>query len=139
MKKLRILIVALVVLSIATAFAISSLQDAPEVIKKAAFAIQTGNASELSKFFNKTVELELLGEENFYSKSQAELLLKDFFEKNKPVKFVINHQGVKETSSFAIGTLTTKDQTLRVSFFMKSEDKKSLIHQFRIEKNEEGE
>ncbi|MHC1704371.1 MAG: DUF4783 domain-containing protein [Tenuifilaceae bacterium] len=137
MKRAKILIIIFALFCI-TAFAINNLQNATEVIKKVTAALQTGNSQELSKYFTKTVELEILGEENFYSISQAELLLKNFFDKNKPSKFVINHQGTKEASSFAIGTLTTKNGTLRVSFFMKTEQNKTQIHQFRIEQNDEG-
>ena len=88
MKRAKILITIFALFCI-TAFAINTLQNTTEVIKKVTAALQTGNSSELSKYFTKTVELEILGEENFYSISQAELLLKNFFEKNTPTKFVI--------------------------------------------------
>lgn len=123
---------------VAVAFTINVNQDASIVIKKVAAALQTGNSQELSKYFTKTVELEIMGEENFYSVAQAEILLKDFFEKSSPTAFKINHQGVKDVSSFAIGTLTIKTGNLRVSFFMKTENNQTLIHQLRIEENDEG-
>lgn len=138
MKRAKAILIALAIVGVASAFAFSFVnQNAIEVIKKASAALQTGNSQELSKYFTKTVELEILGDENFYSLSQAEILLKDFFAKNSPTKFVVNHQGSKETSSFAIGTLTVKSGSLRVSFFMKTEQDKTLIHQLRIEKNDE--
>ncbi len=92
-----------------------------------------GNSSELAKHLNPTVELELLEEENIYSKAQAELLLKDFFNRNKPTSFRINHQGNKGSTSFAIGTLVTQSGSYRVSVFMKTDKSKLLIHQLRIE------
>lgn len=138
MKKTRIILVVITILCIATAFTIDISQNSSEVIKKASLALKTGNSQELSKYFTQTVELEIMGEENFYSISQAQILLNDFFEKNKPSNFIINHQGVKDTSSFAIGTLTIKTGNLRVSFFMKTENNETLIHQLRIEQNDEG-
>lgn len=99
-------------------------------------AIQAGNSNELAKFFNPTVELEILEEENIYSKAQAELLLKDFFSRNKPTNFKINHQGNKGNTSFAIGNLRCASGIYRVSIFMKTENEKMLIHQFRIERSE---
>jgi hypothetical protein len=138
MKRIKKFIIFFILLSATAAFALNYNQNANEVIKKVSSAIQIGDSQELSKYFTKTIELEILGEENFYSISQAEILLKDFFEKNKPSKFTINHQGVKETSSFAIGTLIIKNGNLRVSFFMKSENNQTLIHQLRIELNDEG-
>ena len=101
-------------------------------------AIKAGNSSELSKNLNPTVELEILQEENIYSKAQAELLLKDFFNRNKPSAFKINHQGTKGATSFAIGILTTSTGNFRVSIFMKSDNDKMLIHQLRIERSDEA-
>lgn len=138
MKRAKVIIVVFTLLCVSTAFTINVSQDASNVIKNVATALQTGDSQELSKYFTKTVELEIMGEENFYSVAQAELLLKNFFEKNKPTSFKINHQGIKDVSSFAIGTLTIKDGNLRVSFFMKTENNQTLIHQFRIEQNDEG-
>jgi hypothetical protein len=138
MNRTRILFIAFTLVCVAAVFAFKVSQNASEVIKKVSLTLQTGNSQELSKYFTKTVELEIMGEENFYSFSQAEILLKDFFEKNKPSKFVVNHQGIKDASSFAIGTLTIKTGNLRVSFFMKTEKDQTLIHQLRIEQNDEG-
>ncbi len=138
MKQTKILLIVFILMCVAVAFTINVNQDASIVIKKVAAALQTGNSQELSKYFTKTVELEIMGEENFYSVAQAEILLKDFFEKSSPTAFKINHQGVKDVSSFAIGTLTIKTGNLRVSFFMKTENNQTLIHQLRIEENDEG-
>jgi len=138
MKHIKKFIIVFTLFSATAVFALSNTQNASDVIKKVSSALQSGDSKELSKYFTKTIELEILGEENFYSTSQAEILLKDFFEKNKPSKFTINHQGLKETSSFAIGTLIVKNGNLRVSFFMKSENNQTLIHQLRIELNDEG-
>jgi hypothetical protein len=138
MKRTQILFIVFTLLIFGAVFAINVNQNSNEVIKKVSLALQTGNSEELAKYFTKTVELEIMGEENFYSVSQAEILLKDFFEKNKPTKFVINHQGVKDASSFAIGTLSIKSGNVRVSFFMKTDKNETLIHQFRIEQNDEG-
>ena len=46
-----------------------------EVVK----AIKSGNSAEVSKFFDNTVEITLPEKSNSYSKSQAELVLRDFF------------------------------------------------------------
>lgn len=138
MKRAKIILIFFTLLTVLNSFAMTIPQNATDVIKNVSVALQNGDSQELSKYFTKTIELELLGDENFYSISQAEILLKDFFEKNKPTKFTINHQAVKETSSFAIGTLSVKSGNLRVSFFMKTENNQTLIHQLRIEVNDEG-
>jgi len=109
-------------------------QDTPEsVVKKIAEAIEKGDVESLTRNFFKTVEIDLLGDENFYSQAQSVLLLRSFFEKNIPVKFTINHQGAKDLTAFAIGTLQCKNGLFRISIFLKTEQGKTYIHQFRIE------
>ncbi|MFO8021768.1 MAG: DUF4783 domain-containing protein [Perlabentimonas sp.] len=108
-------------------------QDAVESI---ANALKAGDSGKLGKFLNRTVELEIVEDENMYSKAQAELMLKDFFSKNKPTNFIVNHQGSKAETSFAIGILVTSKGNYRVSIFMKSENDSMLIHQFRIERSD---
>lgn len=96
---------------------------------------KTGDSAALGKHLNSTVELELLNEDNVYSKAQAELMMKDFFSRNKPSSFKINHQGDKGNTSFAIGTLVTNSGNYRVSIFSKSENNKQFIHQIRVEQS----
>jgi hypothetical protein len=96
---------------------------------------KTGNHTELAKHFNTTVELELLEEENMFSKAQAELMVKDFFSRNKPTSFTINHHGNKANTSYAIGVMVTSSGSYRISVFMKTDKNKTLIYQLRIEKN----
>lgn len=130
-----IIILLVGVLNISSSQSITA--DPPDVIQKISEALKNGNSAELAKHFNPTVEMEILGEENVYSKAQAELLLKDFFNRNKPTSFKVNHQGTKGSTSFAIGILVTSTGNLRVSVFLKSEKEKMLIHQIRIESSDE--
>ena len=51
-------------------------------------ALKTGNANEIAKYFDNTVEITLPEKSNSYSKSQAEVVLRDFFN-NSPVKNLI--------------------------------------------------
>ncbi|HZJ73640.1 MAG TPA: DUF4783 domain-containing protein [Perlabentimonas sp.] len=96
---------------------------------------KTGDSAALGKYLNSTVELELFNEDNIYSKSQAELMMKNFFTRNKPKSFKVNHEGNKGNTSFAIGTLITSSGNFRVSIFMKIENSKHLIHQIRVERS----
>lgn len=100
-------------------------------------AFKTGNAIELAKHFNSSVELTILEKEQVCSKQQAEIILKDFFQKNKASSFKIIHQSNKDATNFAIGNLTTSTKVYRTYFLVKSKDGKSLIHQLRIEENDE--
>jgi hypothetical protein len=98
-------------------------------------AFSTGNASLLSQNFNNTIELTLFDKEEIYSKTQAEMILRDFFSKHKPSQFKIIHQGGKENSKYAIGNLICGSESFRITFLLKSEGSVLFIHQLRIEKD----
>lgn len=96
-------------------------------------ALKSGNTSALSGFFNSSIELAIPGQEDIYSRQQAELIVKDFFTKHVPSNFVILHKGGKEGSQYAIGNLTTSHGNFRVTLWIKQRDNKPYIHQLRFE------
>lgn len=96
-------------------------------------AFKAGNATELSKYLNPTVELLLLDKEDFYKKNVAEAILKDFFLTYPAREFVIRHQGAKNEAQYAIGNLKTEKGSFRVYFLLKKVGNELLIHQIRIE------
>jgi hypothetical protein len=100
-------------------------------------AFKAGNAVELSKFFNEEIELVLIDKEDLYSRKQAEQIMKQFFSENRPSAFRIIFEGGKETSRYAIGTLTVKDHEYRIYLLIKNGDNNPLIHQLRIEEEDD--
>lgn len=108
-------------------------QDQPNIPGGISLAFKAGNASELSKYMNATVELLLLDKEDFYRKNVAETILKDFFSEYKSKDFTIRHQGAKNDAQYAIGNLKTEKGDFRVYFLLKKIDRELLIHQIRIE------
>jgi hypothetical protein len=96
-------------------------------------ALKTGNTSQLSKFFNSSIELAIPDQEDIYSSQQAELIVKDFFAKHVPTNFVILHKGGKEGSQYAIGNLSTSTGNYRVTMLIKQTDNRPYIHQLRFE------
>lgn len=127
-------ILVLATFIVLTAFVVP--QDSKEPIQNITEAFNKGSASMVAKHFSSTIEMMILDDENILSKSQAEILLKDFFNKHKPTSFKINHQGSRGNTSFAIGTLTTSSGNFRVSVFLKKDSANHLIHQLRVEVNE---
>ena len=65
MKSANIIPVVLIALSSLTAKA----QDQAKIPEGIAIAIKAGNAAELSKYMNSTIELLLLDKEDFYKKN----------------------------------------------------------------------
>jgi hypothetical protein len=125
MKKYAFFTVILIFLS----FTVLS-EDIPA---KLLTAFSTGNASLLAQSFNNTIELTLFDKEEIYSKTQAEMILRDFFSKHVPTQFKIIHQGGKENSKYAIGNLVCGGESFRVTFLLKTEGNTTFIHQLRIE------
>ncbi len=103
-----------------------------------AIAIKAGNAAELAKYMNSTVDLLLLDKEDFYKKNVAEAILKDFFASYPTKDFVIRHQGANNDAQYAIGNLKTEKGDFRIYFLLKKVDQELLIHKIRIE-TENGE
>jgi hypothetical protein len=97
-------------------------------------AIRMGDANKLSPWFNSSVQLIILEKENVYSRSQATMIMKDFFKKHPPKSFTIIHEGGKPKARFGIGLLKTSDQTYRIYLLIKPDNNKSVILQLRIEK-----
>jgi hypothetical protein len=111
----------------------ASAQDQTKIPGGIAIAIKAGNAAELSKYMNSTIELLLLDKEDFYKKNIAETILKDFFNEYPTKDFTIRHQGAKNDAQYAIGNLRTEKGDFRVYFLLKKVDEELLIHQIRIE------
>jgi len=134
MKKLQFISLIISTILLFVNVEISKAGDLPDGIVN---SLKTGNAKELAKHFNANIDLTLIDKQEIYSKTQAELILKEFFSKNVPSNFTIIHQGEKEGSKYVIGNLTTSKGTFRVSLFLKSQDNTQVIHQLRIESGNE--
>ena len=98
-------------------------------------AIGAGDAKQLAAYFGNTVELTIMNREDSYSKTQAELIVRDFFAKNPPKSFAILHRGSsKDGTHYAIGNLTTtKGAVFRTSFFTRHTEGKHIIQELRFE------
>ena len=100
-------------------------------------AFRSGNAQGLSVYLNSTVELVMPDKEDFYSRSVAETILRDFFSHYRTRQFFIRHQGAKSDAQYAIASLKTDKGSFRVYFLLKKVDGNPLIHQIRIEPENE--
>ncbi|MES2850011.1 MAG: DUF4783 domain-containing protein [Bacteroidota bacterium] len=96
-------------------------------------AMKTGNASAMTAYFDNTVEITLPDKANSYSKTQAELVLKDFFS-NNPVKgFTVIHKGQNAGYMYCIGTLVTKNGNFRTTIQMKQKKDAEVLQELRFE------
>lgn len=96
-------------------------------------AVRDGNASEVAKYFDNTVEINTNDKNNNYSKSQAELVLKDFFNTNTVKGFNVVHKGENSGSQYCIGTLITRNGNFRTTIFMKLKGDKQVLQKIAFE------
>ncbi len=101
-------------------------------------AFRAGNASEIAKYFDNTVEITFPEKSNSYSKTQAEVVLRDFFS-NNPVKAVeILHTGENAGSQFCVVKLVTKNALYRTTIYMKQKGNRQMLQQIMFELNNPG-
>ncbi|HCW07233.1 MAG TPA: DUF4783 domain-containing protein [Cytophagales bacterium] len=98
-------------------------------------AIKAGDAKELVKYFNSSVELNLEGDVNTFSKAQAEFVLRDFFKKHNPTEFTIVHTGSSKGGlQFAIGKYQSGNESFDVLMRVREVEKNYLIHEMSFTK-----
>jgi chemotaxis protein CheY-P-specific phosphatase CheC len=124
MKNIFSIVIATILLSSFTLFT-----SIDEVVN----AMKSGNASQMARFFDNTVEISMPDKSNSFSKTQAEIVLKDFFA-NNPVKgFEVIHNGENAGSQYCIGTLLTKNGSFRTTIFMKQKGDLQVLQELRFE------
>ncbi|HUH33605.1 MAG TPA: DUF4783 domain-containing protein [Daejeonella sp.] len=100
--------------------------------------LKSSNTREISKHFASTVELIILNEEDVYSKVQAEIILKDFLYKHKPVDARVVHRlDSNPNYRFTVIELDTENGNFRTSISLKDTGGKFLITEMRIEFDKE--
>ncbi len=128
MKKL-LLLVFIVVASLSNSFAQS------EFVDDVTLAFKSADQRLLSKYFANKIEITLLDQSNVFSKSQAELVMKDFFSKFDPIDFQILYKNnpSSDAARFAIGQLETRSGRFRIYFILKNSDNNVYLQEMRFE------
>lgn len=96
-------------------------------------AIKGGNAGEMGKYMDANVEITLPDKSNNYSKAQAVIVLKDFFDNNVVKTFDVKHKGDQNGGQFCVGTLQTKSGNYRTTIFMKTITGKDYVKTLRFQ------
>jgi hypothetical protein len=96
-------------------------------------AMKAGDAAKLAGYFDNNVEITIPGRSNSYSKSQAQMVIKDFFASNSVKGFDVVHQGENAGSQYCIGTLQTTGGDFRTTIFMKQKDGVQVVQELRFE------
>lgn len=105
-----------------------------ETKNEIATAIKEGNSIQLAEFFMPSVDLTVGSAEDVYSRDQAEMIIKRFFEDHQTIDFRLKHEGKSKLDDFYyIGTLKTDSGDFRLTYFLKKGENHFMIKQFRIE------
>ncbi len=98
-----------------------------------ASAIRTGNVNQLSTFFDVQVDISLPDKSDTYSKSQAEMVIGDFFNTNVVQNFKITQQGESGGTFFCAGLLQTRSGNFRTTLFFKHKGDKHFLEEIRFQ------
>ena len=99
-------------------------------------ALGSGDVDKLQQYFDESVEVALLDQENVYSKSQAADVVRRFFGQNAPQSFSLVHQGTSRSndSRYCIGDLNTSGGTFRVYIYLRVDGSRLLIQELRFDR-----
>ena len=99
-------------------------------------AFESNNEEALATYCGEKVLMSVLGEEGVYSRSQAQLVLKNYFSKWPSGTFKFYFKG-KESSegSFCIGKYSVGSNDFRVTINFKNTNQTYLIESLNIDKD----
>ena len=99
-----------------------------------ATALGSGNVAGISRYLGPSVVLNITGTQATYSKSQAEMILREFFSKNTPKAYKTNMKKESPNGGYVIGTLTTSGGTFQTYFALRRENGTPVLQELRIER-----
>lgn len=126
------------IISIFTLIALLTLSTdslkAQDALDKIGTIIKKGDAALLSDYFDESVELTILDEDDTYSKDQAQAIISQFFEEYSVKSFEIIHEGASNGGlKFGIGEMSTSGSAMRVYICLKDEGDSIIIPELRFE------
>jgi hypothetical protein len=96
-------------------------------------AVRLGDAAKLSRFFDEKIEISLQDRSHTYSKSQAEMVLRDFFRQRNVKSFQVVLRGNTQDSEYCVGSLQTGQGLYRTTIFLKIRGDRKCIREIRFE------
>ena len=96
-------------------------------------ALRSGNATQLAKYVDDNIEISLPSKTNSYSRSQAVVILQDFFQNNGVRGFDVKFKGDNGGNEYCIGTLQTRSGSYRTTFFLANRNGKNFVKEIRFQ------
>lgn len=105
-----------------------------DVIDDISTCLRNANTKELSKYFSSTVSMALINDEGVYSKVQAEIILREFFNRNQPTDIsIIQRLDSNPNFRFIVIQMATSRRNYRISYKLVSESNSFKINELRID------
>ncbi len=99
-------------------------------------ALRAGDATGVSRYFGPSVDITIHNATSTYSRTQGELVLRDFFSKNEVRNFEIQHSEPSSARpvNFTIGYLHTGNGRYKVLMWLRPRDGGYVLKEIRFEK-----
>lgn len=105
---------------------------APEVFRT---HIKKGEATQLAQYFNSSIQIAVPGKKGVFSKSQAKMILKEFFENNTPKDAKITQSGNSANGAqYVQMTLTTDKTAFEININYRQSSSQTRIHELEVSK-----
>jgi Domain of unknown function (DUF4783) len=99
-------------------------------------AIRSGDVALLSPYLDYRVDISLRDKSDTYSKTQAEMVISDFFTTNGVRNFRITQKTQNNGSLFCAGILVTNSGNYRTSLFLKQKGDREYVEEIRFQEME---
>jgi hypothetical protein len=107
----------------------SRIRDIDDIV----IAMKSGNATQLSRYFDSRVDISLPDKSDNYSRTQAEMVIRDFFSSNAVRNFEIKYKSESNGSKYCLGTLQTKNGDYQTKLLLKVKDNKQVLQEIAFQ------
>lgn len=105
-----------------------------EVNDKISDAIRSGDASKLAECFAPTIQLSVPGKKGDFSRTQAEVIMRDFFSQYPPSSFTVNSEGkTSGTNFYTLGAYVSGSVRFKVYYVIQKADSEITLHILKFE------
>lgn len=96
-------------------------------------AMKRGDALKISRHLDNMVDITLHDKANSYSKTQAEVMLRDFFTNLDIRGFTVVHRVNSASGEYCVGILSTSVRDYKTTILFRTRGDKKLVQELRFE------
>ncbi len=97
--------------------------------------LQEGDATKFAVYFNPSIQLTTPGKQGVYSRSQAKMILSEFFDDNKPSSAKLKTSGNSDNGAQYLSVdLITASGNYKVNISYRGAGENLKVHELKIEK-----